>query len=67
MVIRHIKKRIFTGTAAGVTTLCGAQVGKKAWYRQDARDFLRLVITCDVPAIGYGKSWKFCSDCEGEI
>ena len=67
MVTRHIKKRIFTSMAAGVTTLCGAPVGKKAWYAQDARDFLRLVNTCGVPAIRYGESWKFCPDCEEKI
>ena len=67
MVIKHIKKRIFTGARVGVTTLCGAPVGKKAWYRQDARDLLRLVNTCDIPTSGYGESWKFCPDCEGKI
>lgn len=67
MEIRHIKKRIFTSATVGVTTLCGARVGKKAWYAQDARNLLRLVVKCNIPAIRYGESWKFCPDCVEKI
>ncbi len=63
METRHIKKRIFTGATVGVTTLCGAPVGKKAWYAQDARDMYRLVVKCDIPAIQYSETWEFCPSC----
>ncbi len=68
MVIKHIKKRIFSrGSSAGVTTLCGAKVGKRSWYVRDAREFLRLTETCKIPALHYGEEWEFCLKCKEKL
>ncbi len=66
MAIKHIEKRVRVGATVKVTALCGAPVGKKAWRVQDARDLLRLVREGNKPK-HYGKSWKFCPNCEEKI
>jgi hypothetical protein len=69
METRHIKKRIFARAAStGVTTLCGAPVGKKAWLTQDARNLLRFADEGRLRVReGYGKTWEFCPDCKEKL
>ena len=66
MLVKHVEKRVRVGTTVKVTALCGAPASVKMWLAQDARDLLRLVREGKKPK-HYGKSWKFCPDCEEKI